>query len=46
MSDPGAEQPGGTEVEPTPLLHPADGVPELAVTARQIEAARGTLGPR
>lgn len=31
------------EPEPTPLVHPADGVPEVSVTARQIGAAADQL---
>jgi ribonuclease D len=38
MSDP-AEQSGDAEPDPTPLLSPADGMPELSVTVRQIAAA-------
>ncbi|MGO9929906.1 MAG: HRDC domain-containing protein [Mycobacterium sp.] len=40
---PGSTAPGSTEPETTPLLHPADGVPDLAVTVREIEAAARLL---
>jgi ribonuclease D len=40
---PGSTPPGSTPPEPTPLLHPADGVPDLAVSVRQIEAAARLL---
>ncbi|TDH52101.1 ribonuclease D, partial [Mycobacterium eburneum] len=33
-----------TEPEPTPLPHPADGVPELSVTVGEIAAAAARLG--
>jgi ribonuclease D len=40
MVEPAAEASGSTEPEPpTPLLRPAEGVPELSVTVRQIAAA-------
>ncbi|SPM37385.1 Ribonuclease D [Mycobacterium rhizamassiliense] len=39
MCEPAADASGSTEPEPTPLLHPAEGVPELSVTVRQIAAA-------
>ena len=35
--------PGSTEPEPTPLLHPAGGVPDLSVTVSEIEAAAELL---
>jgi ribonuclease D len=38
-----ADQPGGTEPDPTPLLHPADGLPNLSVTVREIAAAAELL---
>jgi ribonuclease D len=41
---PGSDAPGSTEPEPIPLLHPADGVPDLSVTVREIEAAAQRLG--
>jgi ribonuclease D len=40
---PGGSAPGSTEPEPTPLLHPADGVPDVSVTVREIEAAAQRL---
>jgi ribonuclease D len=43
MCEPGAEGPGGTEPDPTPLRHPADGIPDLSVTVREIEAAAQLL---
>jgi ribonuclease D len=50
MSEPVAEGPGpeskgpeSTEPEPTPLLHPADGLPNLSVTVGQIAAAAELL---
>jgi ribonuclease D len=48
MGDPGGHGPDGTEPdstepEATPLLHPADGVPEISVTVREIEAAARRL---
>ena len=48
MGEPGAfgpnsSAPGSTPPEPTPLLHPADGIPDLAVTVAQIEAAARLL---
>ncbi len=50
MTEAAAEQAGsGTEPEPTPLIHPADGLPELSVSTQQISAAaellRGGHGP-
>ncbi|BAX92000.1 HRDC domain-containing protein [Mycobacterium shigaense] len=44
MGEPAADAPGSTEPEPIPLLHPAEGVPELAVTVREIAAAAELLG--
>src|SRR5437764_990903 len=48
MGEPGAPgpdstAPGRTPPEPTPLPHPAEGVPDLAVSVRQIEAAARLL---
>ncbi|CAM3073226.1 ribonuclease D [Mycobacterium intermedium] len=40
---PEAESQGGAEPEHVPLLHPAEGLPELSVSARQIEAAAEQL---
>src|SRR6201996_5270668 len=37
------DQPEGTEPDVTPLLHPADGVPDLSTTAREIAAAAELL---
>ncbi len=45
--DPAAAEPdppGSTEPEPTLLLHPADGMPELCVTAHRIAAAAEQRG--
>ena len=46
MCEPAAAESGSTEPEPTPLLHPAEGVPELSVTVGQIAAAAEFLGQR
>jgi ribonuclease D len=48
MGEPGAHGPEGTapdstEPEATPLLHPADGVPDISVTVHEIEAAAQRL---
>ena len=43
MGEPATPGPGSTPPEPTPLLHPADGIPDLAVTVPQIEAAARLL---
>ncbi|MBV9351514.1 MAG: ribonuclease D [Mycobacterium sp.] len=44
MSEAATDQPGGSkEPEPTPLLHPAGGVPELSVTAAEIRATAELL---
>ena len=48
MSEPAADGPGSTEPDssepqPTPLLRPAEGIPNLSVTVRQIEAAAELL---
>jgi ribonuclease D len=40
---PDTTAPGATPPEPTPLLRPAEGVPELSVTVRQIENAASQL---
>jgi ribonuclease D len=37
------DQPESTEPDVTPLLHPADGVPDLSTTAREIAAAANVL---
>ena len=37
------DQPESTEPDVTPLLHPADGVPDLSTTAREIAAAADVL---
>ncbi|OSC37459.1 HRDC domain-containing protein [Mycobacterium decipiens] len=43
QSEAGGAEPGGTEPEPTPLLHPAGGMPNLCVTASEIAAAAELL---
>ena len=43
MVEPAADAPDGTEPSPTPLLHPADGMPNLSVTIGEIEAAARLL---
>src|ERR1700741_1219491 len=43
MGDPAADDPGGTEPEPTPLPHPTEGIPDLSVRVREIEAAAAVL---
>ena len=40
---PGSTAPGSTEPEPTPLLHPTEGIPDISVTVREIEAAAQLL---
>ncbi len=40
---PGSTAPGSTEADATPLLHPAEGVPDLSVTVREIAAAAELL---
>ncbi|MFZ1178201.1 MAG: ribonuclease D [Mycobacterium sp.] len=40
---PGSTAPGSTEADATPLLHPAEGIPDLSVTIREIEAAAQLL---
>jgi ribonuclease D len=37
------DQPDGEQLDPTPLLHPADGVPRLSTTVREIGAAAELL---
>jgi ribonuclease D len=37
-------EPAGAEPQPTPLLHPADGMPDLSVTVGEIVAAAELLG--
>ncbi|OBB63684.1 ribonuclease D [Mycobacterium sp. 852014-50255_SCH5639931] len=39
----GSTAPDDTEPAPTPLLHPAEGIPDLSVTARQIQEAAELL---
>src|ERR1700761_1789979 len=43
MGAPAADDPGGTEPEPTPLPHPTEGIPDLSVSVREIEAAARLL---
>ena len=43
MCEPAAAESGSTEPEPTPLLHPADGLPDLSVTVGEIAAAAELL---
>ncbi len=43
MTDPAPDQVDSTEPEATPLLRPADGVPDLSVTATEIKAAADRL---
>jgi len=43
MVEPAADAPDGTEPSPTPLPHPADGMPNLSVTIGEIEAAARLL---
>ena len=43
LSPPEADPPDSTEPEATPLLHPADGMPALSVTVRDINAAAELL---
>ncbi|OBG23212.1 ribonuclease D [Mycobacterium sp. 852002-51057_SCH5723018] len=40
---PNSTVPGSTQPEATPLLHPADGVPDLSVSVREIAAAAQRL---
>jgi ribonuclease D len=44
MPEPAADESASTEPGPTPLLHPAEGVPRLSVTVGEIEAAARLLG--
>ncbi len=39
-----ASEPASSEPQPTPLLHPADGMPDLSVSVREIAAAAEGLG--
>jgi ribonuclease D len=43
MAEATAENPESTEPDVTPLLHPADGVPDLSTTTREIAAAAELL---
>jgi ribonuclease D len=43
MSEATAEKPESTEPDVTPLLHPADGVPDLSIYAGEIKAAADLL---
>ncbi len=43
MGEPAADEAGSTEPQPTPLLHPAEGLPTLSVSVREIEAAAQLL---
>lgn len=43
LSPEAAAQPDSAEPEPTPLLHPADGIPDLSVTVAEIRAAAELL---
>jgi ribonuclease D len=40
---PDSAAPGSAEPEPTPLLHPTEGIPDISVTVREIEAAARLL---
>ncbi len=40
---PGSTAPDSTEPQPTPLLHPAEGIPDLSVTVREIAATAQLL---
>jgi len=40
---PDSAAPGSTEPEPTALLHPTEGIPDISVTVREIEAAAQLL---
>ncbi len=44
MTDTTAETPDSAEPDVTPLLHPADGVPDLSVSTSEIKAAAELLG--
>ncbi len=43
MGEAAADGPGSTKPDHTPLLHPADGIPDLSVTVSEIEAAAALL---
>ena len=43
MTDPTADTPDSAEPDVTPLLHPADGVPDLSVSTGEIKAAAALL---
>lgn len=43
MCEPAADRPGNTEAEPNPLPHPAEGIPDLSVSVREIAAAARLL---
>lgn len=43
MGEPATPRPGSSPPEATPLLHPADGVPDLSVSVREIAAAAQQL---
>ncbi|BBZ48496.1 ribonuclease D [Mycobacterium heidelbergense] len=43
MGEPATPGPGSTPPEPTPLVQPADGIPDLSVTVPEIEAAARLL---
>ncbi len=43
MCEPADDASGSTEPEPTPLLHPADGVPDLSVSVGEIAGAAQLL---
>ena len=43
MTDPTADTPDSAEPDVTPLLHPADGVPDLSVSTSEIKAAAALL---
>ncbi|OBH86964.1 3'-5' exonuclease [Mycobacterium scrofulaceum] len=43
-SKPDTSEPDHPEPQPTPLLHPAEGIPDLSVTVRQIQEAAKLLG--
>src|ERR1700757_369067 len=40
---PDSTAPGSTEPQPTPLLHPTEGIPDISVSVREIEAAARLL---
>ncbi|GAB7142283.1 ribonuclease D [Mycobacterium riyadhense] len=43
LTPPETDPAGSRQPEPVPLLHPADGMPDLSVTAKQIKAAAALL---